>query len=67
VRRNANGELSIQDENLHFRGKGKPVAQLSIASIHKSPLADKMKFGPQQLFKEWNIAPLPNAHCNRHA
>jgi hypothetical protein len=41
VRRNANGELSIQGDNLGFEQNGKPAAQVSIASIHNISLGEE--------------------------
>jgi hypothetical protein len=41
VRRNAGGELSIQDDDLSFQQNGKTAAQVSIASIHNISLGDE--------------------------
>jgi hypothetical protein len=41
VRRNANGELSIQGDNLSFQQNGKPPAQVSITSIHNISLGEE--------------------------
>ncbi|MCU1221050.1 MAG: hypothetical protein JWN42_2247 [Candidatus Angelobacter sp.] len=41
VRRNASGQLSIQDGGLRFQQDGKPPAQVSITSIHNISLGEE--------------------------
>ena len=41
VRRNAGGELSIQDNDLSFQQNGKPAAQVNTTSIHNISLGEE--------------------------
>jgi hypothetical protein len=41
VKRNASGDLSIQDDDLGFQQNGKPAAQVNIASIHNISLGEE--------------------------
>jgi hypothetical protein len=41
VRRNASGDLSIQDDDLGFQQNGKPAAQVNITSIHNISLGEE--------------------------
>jgi len=41
VRRNAGGELSIQDDDLSFQQNGKPAAQVNTTSIHNISLGEE--------------------------
>lgn len=43
VRRNAGGELSIQDDSLHFQREGSPAAQISLSSIQNVSLGEQDK------------------------
>jgi hypothetical protein len=43
VKRNASGDLSIQDDDLGFQQNGKPAAQVNITSIHNISLGEEDK------------------------